>query len=243
MARIGIHARCPAVAHGSKRLCRGNQKPGTFATLILPSLAHVLNFVGMPAPQRRSRVREDEERSMDVRKLTLTLTLAAAAILTIITAPANADLLVRFEEAAPKDRFVVTNDTGCTFARGVLVISLEPSPRGLLFDTVRGGAGENVAQPLEIAVAENVDVVTAPVVDGAHSAKVAFNGFPPEGRLVITVDVDDSDRSGPLGVQMISNSEMAGALVRVVLEGGVAGAAVFNAEGEARVAAPGCRFD
>jgi hypothetical protein len=217
--------------------------PGTFAALILPSLARVLHFPTMPASQRRSRIREDDERSMLVRKFTLGLTLTAAAILTIITAPADADLLVRFEEAAPKDRFVVTNDTRCTFAPGVLVISLESSPRGLLFDTVRGGAGENVAQPLEIAVAENVDVVTAPVFDGARSAKVAFNGFPPEGRLVITVDVDDSDRSGPLGVQMISNNEMAGALVRVVLEGGVAGEAVFNAQGEARVGTPDCRFN
>jgi hypothetical protein len=170
-------------------------------------------------------------------------TLAAAAILAITTLPANADLVVRFEEAAPKDRFVVTNHTGCAFDRGVLVISLEPSHRGLLFDTERGGAGENVAQPLEIAVAENVDAVTAPVVDGARSAKVAFNGFPPEGRLVITIDVDDSDRSGPMGVQMISNSEMAGALVRLVLEGGVAREAVFNAQGEARVAAADCQLN
>lgn len=171
------------------------------------------------------------------------LTLAIAATLIFSASAANADLVVRFEEAAPKDRFVVTNNTGCSFDRSVLVIALAHSPRGLLFDTVRGGAGENVAQPLEIAAAENVDAVTAPVADGARSAKVALNSFQREGRLVITVDVDDSERSGPMGVQMISNSEMAGARVRLMLESGEERDAVFNEQGEARVAVPDCRLD
>ncbi len=170
-------------------------------------------------------------------------TLAVAAMLMITTVAANADLAVRFEEAAPKDRFIISNKTECAFGRGVLVIDLAPSPRGLLFDTVEGGAGENVAQPLEVAVADHLAVVTAPVADGARSAKVAFDGIPPEGRLVITVDVDDSDRSGPMGAQMISNSEMAGARIRVMLQGGVARDAVFNAQGEARIAAPDCRLN
>lgn len=170
-------------------------------------------------------------------------TLAVAAMLIITTVAASADLLVRFEEAAPKDRFVFSNNTECTFGRGVLVIELARSPRGLLFDTVEGGAGENVAQPLEVAVADHLAVVTAPVADGARSAKVAFDGIPPEGRLVITVDVDDSDRSGPMGPQMISNSEMEGARIRVVLHGSMARDAAFNAQGEARIAAPDCRLN
>jgi hypothetical protein len=170
-------------------------------------------------------------------------TLAAAAMLMITTVAANADLAVRFEEAAPKDRFIISNNTECTFGRGVLVTDLAPSPRGLLFDTVEGGAGENVAQPLEVAVADHLAVVTAPVADGARSAKVALDAFPPESRRVITVDVDDCDRSGPMGTQMISNSEMAGARIRVMLQGFVARDAVFNAQGEALIAAPDCRLN
>ena len=108
--------------------------------------------------------------------------MTALAILAKTMISACAGHVVRFEEDAPKDRFVVTNKGGWTFGCGVLVIDLATSPRGLLFDTVRGGAGENVAQPLEIALAENLDVTIAPISDSSQSAKVSFSGFPPHAQ-------------------------------------------------------------
>ena len=58
---------------------------------------------------------------------------------------------------------------------------------------------------------------------------------------MITVGVDDRNRSGPRGVQMVSGSEMAGARIRVVLRDGVAHDADFDAPGQARVALSDCR--
>lgn len=168
------------------------------------------------------------------------LIVAAVATLAIAPASANADLVVRFLEGAPKDRFVVTNSSGCTYDRGTLIIDLGTSPMGLYFDTKRGGAGQNVAQPFEIAGLNKLEASAEPVADGAMTAKVLFSDFTPEASLEITVDVDDSVRSGPMGVQMIANNEMMGATVRAVFEDSTAREARFDADGEARVAAPTC---
>lgn len=160
-----------------------------------------------------------------------------------ITGAAHADVTVRFEEDAPKDRFVITNQSNCTFGRGKLIIDLSPSSRGLLFDTLRGGDGENVAQPVEIASAHKLVATVAPVRDGAQSVELSFRSFPSNGQLVMTVDVDDSLKSGPMGVQMIAGSEMSGARVIINLLDGTARAAVFNSQGAARVPASDCRFN
>lgn len=140
-------------------------------------------------------------------------------------------LNVQFEESAPKDRFIIVNQTQCTLDDMRLVIDLENSAAGLLFDTQSGGAGVNVYQPLEIAVgAEWVQSANA-VGDGARELNLAISQFPNQGRIVITIDVDDTKPSGPLGTQMISNSEIAGAEVRVAIKGRTELIGSFDANG------------
>jgi hypothetical protein len=79
------------------------------------------------------------------------IALGGVTALFLCVQSAHADLRIQFSEAAPKDRFVVTNQTACEIAAGSITFDLRTSASGLLFDTAPSGPGENVAQPFEIA--------------------------------------------------------------------------------------------
>lgn len=167
------------------------------------------------------------------------------AALLMFSSPVHADIDVRFTEGAPKDRFVVTNGSTCEIAAGSITIDLSPSTAGLIFDTYPVGPGENVAQPLEMASTKNVSASFEAVPDGATSAEIRFRNFRAGGEIAVTVDVDDSIRSGPRGVQMIAGSEIAGARVMLAADTTVTGpdgplAATFDSRGRARIALTGC---
>ncbi|MFT5485657.1 MAG: hypothetical protein ACI9JL_000155 [Paracoccaceae bacterium] len=166
--------------------------------------------------------------------------LGGIAALVLYGQSAHADIAVQFTEAAPKDRFVVTNRTTCEIASGAITIDLSTSTSGLLFDTDPSGPGENVAQPFEIARSESVSASFANVSDGATTAEIRVRNFLPGGRIEVTVDVDDSVRSGPRGVQMIDASEMAGARVTFATGPDVLYAATFDSGGQARIELAGC---
>lgn len=154
--------------------------------------------------------------------------------LTLSVQASQAEFSVEFREAAPKDRFILKNKTACELRHGAITFDLRPTSSGLLFDTVPAGAGENVAQPFEIARAERVDATVPEVPDGASVAQLKFRNFASGGEIEVTVDVDDSVRSGPRGVQMIDASEIAGARITVVDASGPVGAAEFDRKGLAR---------
>ncbi|MEO1695473.1 MAG: aggregation factor core, partial [Pseudomonadota bacterium] len=65
----------------------------------------------------------------------LVITLCALVAAT----PARADLEVRFDEGAPKDRFTVENTSGCAIGAAQITIDLSGSPFGLIFDTTGSG--------------------------------------------------------------------------------------------------------
>jgi len=153
---------------------------------------------------------------------------------------ANAAVTIYFQEAAPKDRFVVMNQTACEISAGSITLDLRPSASGLMFDTAPSGAGENVAQPFEIARAQGVSASAANVPDGASTAEFQFRNFLPGGEIEVTVDVDDSVGSGPRGVQMIDASEMVGARVTVTIGSGALYAATFDTQGWARIELTEC---
>ncbi len=168
------------------------------------------------------------------------LLLGGFAALVVFAPSAQADIAVQFTESAPKDRFVITNRTACDIATGAVAIDLSSSASGLIFDTDPSGPGENVAQPFEIARAQDVEVSIAAIPDGATAAEIQVRDFKPGGELAVTVDVDDSIRSGPRGVQMIAGSEIAGARVAFVSSAGTAYAATFDSKGAALIALTGC---
>lgn len=181
----------------------------------------------------------------------LAVLLGGVAALLLSVPSARADIAVRFTEAAPKDRFVVTNRTGCTLAAGSITIDLGPSRAGLLFDTDPSGPGENVAQPVEIARTQSVSASLPDgpaVADGATTAEIRFRDFLPGGEIEVTVDVDDSIPSGPRGVQMIDGSEIAGARVTLAMYAGAPGPDAPKPQGTGSAAdgaggAPGAVFD
>lgn len=82
-----------------------------------------------------------------------------AALLTMLvslTSPALADVQVRFDEGAPKDRFTVTNIGGCALGPTAVTIDLEGSPYGLIFDVTDRGAGVEVFQPFEVSTGDKI---------------------------------------------------------------------------------------
>lgn len=171
------------------------------------------------------------------RPLCLVLPLLAVFI---IAQAARADLSVRFEESAPKDRFIITNGSSCEVATAFLAVDLGGSRSGLIFDTVSGGAGENVSQPLEVSDGEAFLASVPRVSDGATNVGIEVTGLKSGGRIVLTVDVDDSVPSGPRGVQMISGSEIEGAIVALDIPGEARQEAAFNDRGDVRLVLPTC---
>lgn len=166
--------------------------------------------------------------------------LIGAAALLLMSESVHADVIVRFHEAAPKDKFVISNRSNCKLADGSMIFDLRPTTAGLLFDTAPSGPGENVAQPFEIARSSGVTVSSLPVPDGASIAELRFGNFTPEGEVEVTVDVDDSVPSGPRGVQMIDPSEIAGARVVISMRSRTFPAGVFDRRGVARIKLTAC---
>ena len=170
--------------------------------------------------------------------------LAPAAVLffsfAVIALPVRADLLIQFEEDAPKDRFIITNASACELAAAILELDLRGSQSGLIFDTTQGGAGENVAQPLEVADGGAFVLSTPSVSDGAQSFQLELKSFKRGAAILLTVDVDDSVPSGPMGVQMISGSEIAGSAAEMRFPGGDRARAMFDDRGELKLSLPAC---
>ncbi|MGF1525677.1 MAG: aggregation factor core protein MAFp3, isoform C [Candidatus Competibacterales bacterium] len=155
-------------------------------------------------------------------------------------ASAAGDVTVVFEEDAPRDRFVIANGGPCDLPPFELTIDLAGSTGRLIFDTVPGGAGENVAQPLQVAEGGEMATVQGAVEDGAEQAQLLVDGLAVGARIVVTVDVDDRVPAGPRGQQMIAGSEVAGAMATLAVASGEAWGGTFDAEGRLVMAGPPC---
>jgi hypothetical protein len=166
---------------------------------------------------------------------------AAVAAIFLCVHSASAEIVISFEESAPKDRFFMSNRSSCDIDAGSITIDLSSSTSELFFDTDPSGPGENVAQPFEIERTKKVSATSLPVPDGASSAEIRFRDFLPGGEIVATVDLDDSVPSGPRGVQMIDASELAGVRVTVATNAGARHTATFNEESRVSIELTGCR--
>ena len=125
----------------------------------------------------------------------------AAAAFFLYVHSASAEIMISFEESAPKDSFFVSNRSSCEITVGSITFDLSSATSELLFDTEQYGPGENVAQPFEIELSKKASATSLPMPDGASSAEIRFSDFSPDGEIVVTVDItldlDDSFRSGP----------------------------------------------
>ena len=92
--------------------------------------------------------------------------LATALLLSPTLAVADIDL--RFQEGAPKDRFVIENNL-CSLSNVTLTIDLSTAPAGLIFDVTEQGAGVEVYQPVEL---EQGSAVLTEVTDGSQKLQL-----------------------------------------------------------------------
>ena len=76
---------------------------------------------------------------------------SAIGLLLSTTQLARANVEVVFKESAPKDSFILNNESLCNFQDVLVKIDLSQSTGRLIFDTTASGAGVEVFQPFEIS--------------------------------------------------------------------------------------------
>lgn len=159
---------------------------------------------------------------------------AFAPLILLIATSAHADLSIRFDEGAPKDRFTLTNSADCATGAMAVTIDLGTAPAGLIFDTTSQGAGVEVFQPFEV-VAGRENLETLPdVADGDAAISLAIVGLAPGASVAFTIDVDDTGGGREITV---SGSEIAGASVRL---DGAMQQGVFDDRARATLPLPPC---
>jgi len=163
----------------------------------------------------------------------LTLPVVAAMAL---CSPAMADVLVEFDEGAPKDRFTVTGLGECMTGPADVTIDLSGSTAGLIFDVTGAGAGVQVFQPFEASVSGDSLLGATEVRDGDTEVTLRLRDISLGTSVSFTIDVDDTAGGRKITV---SGSEIAGASVRVA-DGQGAFEALFSEDGVARVLVDGC---
>ncbi|MEL7529161.1 MAG: aggregation factor core [Pseudomonadota bacterium] len=142
-----------------------------------------------------------------------------------MAASANADISVRFDEGAPKDRFTFENVGNCPIGASELVLDISGSKAGLIFDTTGSGAGVEVFQPLEIVSgSQSLAAITA-VKDGDSEVTLSIAELQPGAKIAFTIDVDDTAGGREITV---SGSEIEGALVTFSDKGKSATAALSS---------------
>lgn len=144
--------------------------------------------------------------------------ISACALLVAATS-VQADLMARFDEGAPKDRFVLTNESGCDLGTVEVEFDLSGSAAGLIFDTTGAGAGVEVFQPFELVAGGDYLIDLPEVTDGDHALSLRLNRLPPKASVAFTIDVDDTAGGQEI---IVNRSEITGAVVKIRSEGGEA---------------------
>lgn len=136
------------------------------------------------------------------------------AVLTLAALPSFADITVRFEESAPKDRFVISSD--CTVSDISMTIDLTPSAGSLIFDVTAQGAGVEVFQPVEV---QSGTARVTPVLDGDQVVDLTIAALPANAVVIISADLDDVLIDSNLGQIRVSGSELDGATIEIAFAG------------------------
>lgn len=161
---------------------------------------------------------------------------ALSAVFFCWASPSFAELQVRFDEGAPKDKFTISNLGGCSLGGTTITIDLRGSPYGLIFDVTDRGAGVEVFQPFELSQGgENLKGYPE-VMDGDNQLTLDLNDLAAGSSLSFTIDVDDTanDRQ-----TTVSGAEIVGA--GVVVETPVSSStASFDEDAIATVAISSC---
>ena len=117
--------------------------------------------------------------------------LCSAIALSCAATSVNAELRANFIEGAPKDRFQITNESGCVLKDAEVLLDLSTSSAGLIFDVTSRGAGVEVFQPLEIVVGSARLAKVPDVEDGQSSVRLEVADLSPGEAIAFTIDVDE----------------------------------------------------
>lgn len=147
-----------------------------------------------------------------------------------------ADINLRFQEGAPKDRFVIENNL-CSLSDVTLTIDLSTAPAGLIFDVTEQGAGVEVYQPVEL---EQGFAVLTEVTDGSQKLQLSLDEFRFGDELTISADLDDTLPNSSLGQIRVADSEIAGVTVSIETSGGFGSALIDASSKVALNGALGC---
>ncbi len=150
------------------------------------------------------------------------------ATLCVLAHPAAAqDLIMQFQDGAPKDSITLAN-TGCPLTDAVVTLDLSETDAGLIFDVTSDGVGVEVFQPVEVTQG---NVTVSDVTDGSQLLTLSIPELPEFAEVRLTADLDDT-MAGRQTV--VVGSELAGANMVLYWQGEVATAA-FQGDGIARI--------
>jgi len=158
------------------------------------------------------------------------------AALTLTAGAAQADLAVRFDEGAPKDRFSLTNTGDCALPAFSVLFDIGAAPAGLIFDVTGSGAGVEVFQPLVMVAGQELLRDTPMVKDGDSAIMFDLDGLGVGAQLAFTIDVDDTGGGREITV---NGAEIQGASVTVTF-GETALTGVFDDTARAVIATAPC---
>jgi hypothetical protein len=139
----------------------------------------------------------------------------ALAATLLLSAPAFADINLRFVEGAPKDRFIIQN-AACALSQVDVLIDLSGSAGALIFDVTAAGAGVEVFQPVEV---QSRSVTAKPVTDGDQQLSLTIDAFEAGSELIISADLDDVLSDSALGQIRVTGNELAGTMLRITIDG------------------------
>ncbi|MBO6518788.1 MAG: hypothetical protein JJ900_12180 [Rhodospirillales bacterium] len=123
---------------------------------------------------------------------------------------------IDFYESSP-DIMSIHNRSEEAWSLVSLTFNLGTSAGSLIFDTVFGGAGENIPSDFDIIGGTARLAATPKVSDGDVVLLMLFASFGPGQNLEFTVDLDDRLVDSVLGQAIVVGSEIAGARVDGIL--------------------------
>jgi hypothetical protein len=127
------------------------------------------------------------------------------------------DLNVKFIESAPRDRFVISNNSTANVEILSASFDLSKSAGNLIFDTEDGGIGVEVFQKFRTETDAVKLVLTPEVNDGDNQLDMAFESFEQNMVYQFSIDVDDQNVQSDLGQIRVTGGELEGAEVTFLI--------------------------
>lgn len=150
----------------------------------------------------------------------------------MLATTASAEITATFIEGAPKDRFVLSSDSGvCADTPISVTVDLTGSAGQLIFDVSETGAGVEVFQPFELVAGGDRVTGASRVSDGDKRLTLELNGLPKGADVAFTIDVDDTIGAREITV---TDAEIEGAVLRI-RSGDRVAEALFEGDAIARI--------